>query len=311
MHRILFILWIVQAVSDRTTANAVVQVLNAASGASTVTLQTQNSETRGASAVETTRTLSGATVIESAQTNNSATESEPPNDSPLQTQNDATERGPSTIQAQNNTTERRLSNTAMLRTQNDTTGRGLRDMIRNLAHRLGKLEDLRTLYASRYSTLKNGFKALSRSTDTLTSQINNHISTVVAFHASWLDSTPTLSAQVLKYLNVLLNVGNAYSNDTGKFTAPRAGLYYFTATSAPGAMSTSTTFDLVVDSMGSAELFSLGYNTPYREYYSQSTIQGIVHLSEGQQVWVKASHPGDVYNSDYCTFSGFLLTLDV
>jgi hypothetical protein len=138
----------------------------------------------------------------------------------------------------------------------------------------------------------------------------NPIPAVVAFHAYWLDGNPTMYEQVLQYRSVSLNLGDAYNNNTGKFTAPRAGMYYFAVTSTPGAPNTGTMFNLVVDSFGSEELFLLGYNTPYMGYYSQSTIQGLVHLNESQEVWVKSSHPGDVYNSDYCTFSGFLLASD-
>lgn len=210
------------------------------------------------------------------------------------------------LQTLNDVTESELS-AEIPEIQNDAPefiqapGNDQRTSVRTLSRRLLRLENQLTALRTNYRGLRFRIKSLEDSATT-----NYTASPVVAFHASWVSGAPTSSMQVLKYTSISLNVGNAYSNVTGKFTAPRAGIYYFAVTNTPGKIGTSNIFELATNEA----LYSLGYNTPYEGYYSQSTIQGIIHLNAGQEIWVKASHFGDVYNSEYCTFSGFLLASD-
>ncbi len=313
MHRIILIMWIAQAASGNISsisANEIIRTLND---------DVESAQSNAETTIQPPNTESGSSVRGNVtrQTLDNATESEPSDDWNISSNEimqtldfaaESSERPDVAMRTLNATAGGETSNVARLRTFNTSNGRELRAVLRNYAYHLDGLEKRQKSDKLRFWALKHKVKLLETKTAMLESRIGSHASTVVAFHASWLDGTPTVSAQVLKYLGVSLNIGNAYSNDTGKFTAPRAGIYYFATTNTPGAYETAKIFELVVDSV---DLFSLGYNTPYREYYSQSTIQGLVHLNAGQEVWVKASHPGDVYNSEYCTFSGFLLASDI
>ena len=55
----------------------------------------------------------------------------------------------------------------------------------------------------------------------------------VAFHAWMSSSLTTTSQQTLICDEVIINMGGAYSSQTGIFTAPVTGLYCFMATSGP------------------------------------------------------------------------------
>jgi hypothetical protein len=319
MHRIVLIMWIAISVSGDAVSSTMTRALDSAIEIGSSTSETLTGTTEsGSSNVEMLQTLTGTTErgpsnVEMLQTLTSTTESGSSNVEMLQTLTDTTENEPSNVkvsQSLNYTTDNTSSNFEILRSQNNITVNELRAAVNNMALRIDGLKTREISYKNQFRKLRYSIKLLEKTIATIKSQNSNQIPAVVAFHADWLDGNPTQYEQVLQYRSVSLNLGDAYDNNTGKFTAPRAGIYHFAVTSTPGAPNTGTIFNLVVDSIGSEELFLLGYNTPYMGYYSQSTIQGLVHLNESQEVWVKSSHPGDVYNSDYCTFSGFLLASD-
>ncbi|XP_028415483.1 complement C1q tumor necrosis factor-related protein 3-like [Dendronephthya gigantea] len=56
--------------------------------------------------------------------------------------------------------------------------------------------------------------------------------TLIAFQATLTSSNigPNYTDGAIKFIDVALNIGNGYNPSTGKFTAPTAGLYQFTAT---------------------------------------------------------------------------------
>jgi hypothetical protein len=102
---------------------------------------------------------------------------------------------------------------------------------------------------------------------------------------------------------VWTNVGNGYNPNTGKFTAPKSGLYQIsgTVTSESGKYLHVYLFK---NEKQTVILFSgLGYAT--------GTVNIVLKLQKGETVYMKHHNSTETIfsNSDvYCVFSGFLIS---
>ena len=102
---------------------------------------------------------------------------------------------------------------------------------------------------------------------------------------------------------VWTNIGNGYNPNTGKFTAPKSGLYQISGTvmSAPGKYLHVYLFK---NDKQTVSLFSgLGYVT--------GTVNIVFKLQEGETVYMKHHNKTQTIYSDssvYCVFSGFLIS---
>jgi len=130
----------------------------------------------------------------------------------------------------------------------------------------------------------------------------------VAFHALLEgNEQPHLGRdQIIKYNHTVYNAGHGYDAIQGVFTAPKAGIYIFSASITSAANEQSTFWaELTKDDTPLARLNV--YGRP--GVADQSSVTVVSHLAEGQQVWVKVIEGSDVsaWGDKYSYFTGFLL----
>ncbi|XP_076874623.1 complement C1q-like protein 4 [Brachyhypopomus gauderio] len=116
-------------------------------------------------------------------------------------------------------------------------------------------------------------------------------------------------SDVLKFDDVVTNVGNYYEPSTGKFTCPLPGIYYFTYhVLMRGGDGTSMWADLKKNGQVRASAIAQDADQNY-DYASNSVI---LHLDVGDEVCVQLDggkvHGGNT--NKYSTFSGFLIYPD-
>ncbi|CAG06752.1 unnamed protein product [Tetraodon nigroviridis] len=116
-------------------------------------------------------------------------------------------------------------------------------------------------------------------------------------------------SEILKFDDVVTNVGNYYEPSTGKFTCPLPGIYYFTYhVLMRGGDGTSMWADLKKNGQVRASAIAQDADQNY-DYASNSVI---LHLDVGDEVCVQLDggkvHGGNT--NKYSTFSGFLIYPD-
>ncbi|GAA6219771.1 complement C1q-like protein 2 [Lates japonicus] len=115
--------------------------------------------------------------------------------------------------------------------------------------------------------------------------------------------------EVLRFDDVVTNLGNHYDPTTGKFTCQVSGIYYFTYhVLMRGGDGTSMWADLCKNGQVRASAIAQDADQNY-DYASNSVV---LHLDSGDEIYVKLdggkAHGGN--NNKYSTFSGFLLYPD-
>ena len=126
-----------------------------------------------------------------------------------------------------------------------------------------------------------------------------------AFHASTngSGSASYFTPGVVVFPHADVNVGSCYSTSTGKFTAPIAGTYYFSA--------------LMLSNINTRLFFHLRKNNStingtYIETvsnsgeYQSAMSDCVITLAANDLVHVQLT-TNDAYGSQYCSFKGFLL----
>ncbi|XP_059583419.1 complement C1q-like protein 2 [Alligator mississippiensis] len=121
--------------------------------------------------------------------------------------------------------------------------------------------------------------------------------------------SPHEGYEVLKFDDVVTNLGNHYEPATGKFTCQVRGIYFFTYhILMRGGDGTSMWADLCKNGQVRASAIAQDADQNY-DYASNSVV---LHLDSGDEVYVKLdggkAHGGN--NNKYSTFSGFLLYPD-
>ncbi|XP_075995093.1 complement C1q-like protein 2 [Genypterus blacodes] len=115
--------------------------------------------------------------------------------------------------------------------------------------------------------------------------------------------------EVLRFDDVVTNLGNHYDPTTGKFTCQVSGIYYFTYhVLMRGGDGTSMWADLCKNGQVRASAIAQDADQNY-DYASNSVV---LHLDSGDEIYIKLdggkAHGGN--NNKYSTFSGFLLYPD-
>ncbi|XP_056389619.1 complement C1q-like protein 2 isoform X2 [Hyla sarda] len=121
--------------------------------------------------------------------------------------------------------------------------------------------------------------------------------------------SPHEGYELLKFDDVVTNVGNHYDQSTGKFTCQVPGIYYFTYhILMRGGDGTSMWADLCKNGQVRASAIAQDADQNY-DYASNSVV---LHLDSGDEIYVKLdggkAHGGN--NNKYSTFSGFILYPD-
>jgi hypothetical protein len=124
----------------------------------------------------------------------------------------------------------------------------------------------------------------------------------VAFQATELDDWNPPRDTPLVFSNLKYNEGVSYSNVTGYFTAPTAGVYYFIGSVMANEANTCVRFYLYVDNT------QINWNRACSD--GVTSVQGVVHLQAGQRVWVRSNGDHEYYGT-VCAFTGFLLSPDL
>ncbi|XP_028249560.1 complement C1q-like protein 2 isoform X2 [Parambassis ranga] len=115
--------------------------------------------------------------------------------------------------------------------------------------------------------------------------------------------------EVLRFDDVVTNLGNHYDATTGKFTCQVSGIYYFAYhVLMRGGDGTSMWADLCKNGQVRASAIAQDADQNY-DYASNSVV---LHLDSGDEIYVKLdggkAHGGN--NNKYSTFCGFLLYPD-
>ncbi|XP_030631350.1 complement C1q-like protein 3b [Chanos chanos] len=115
--------------------------------------------------------------------------------------------------------------------------------------------------------------------------------------------------EVLKFDDVVTNLGNHYDPTTGKFTCSIPGIYYFVYhVLMRGGDGTSMWADLRKNNQVRASAIAQDADQNYD--YASNTV--ILHLEPGDEIYIKLdggkAHGGN--NNKYSTFSGFMIYAD-
>ncbi|XP_072219569.1 complement C1q-like protein 3b [Leuresthes tenuis] len=115
--------------------------------------------------------------------------------------------------------------------------------------------------------------------------------------------------EVLKFDDVVTNLGNHYDPSTGKFTCSIPGIYFFVYhVLMRGGDGTSMWADLCKNEQVRASAIAQDADQNY-DYASNSVV---LHLEPGDEIYIKLdggkAHGGN--NNKYSTFSGFMLYAD-
>uniref|UniRef100_A0A3B4U9W4 Complement C1q like 2 n=1 Tax=Seriola dumerili TaxID=41447 RepID=A0A3B4U9W4_SERDU len=140
-----------------------------------------------------------------------------------------------------------------------------------------------------------------RETDSMNSTTNSFR---IAFYVGL--KNPHEGYEVLRFDDVITNLGNHYDPSTGKFTCHVSGIYFFTYhVLMRGGDGTSMWADLCKNGQVRASAIAQDADQNY-DYASNSAV---LHLDSGDEVYVKLdggkAHGGN--NNKYSTFSGFIL----
>ncbi|KAK3606615.1 hypothetical protein CHS0354_018004 [Potamilus streckersoni] len=107
--------------------------------------------------------------------------------------------------------------------------------------------------------------------------------------------------EIVRFDTVLHNEGNGFNKETGIFTCPLSGTYFFTV-SVTTRPSSGAYVHLIVNGKVKGNSFSFGSGS-----YDQGSISSIVRCEAGYNVWVSAYGASEPYWDYYTSFSGFLL----
>nr|QBA18398.1 VIgL family C1q-related protein 1 isoform 2 [Littorina littorea] len=129
-------------------------------------------------------------------------------------------------------------------------------------------------------------------------------SLLVCFHAM-LTSHFTGSG-TLKPFTAITNAGDAFTESTGIFTAPRNGTYFFAGSTGTGRA--DKWVDMFLSKEGVAVSRALTYQ--YSTFKTMGSVQATLFLAAGQRVWLGSATAITHYIADTTSFSGFLIHAD-
>jgi hypothetical protein len=127
----------------------------------------------------------------------------------------------------------------------------------------------------------------------------------VAFNAHRNSGGDTAYSNTIVFNSTTVNIGNGFNTNTGKFTAPVSGTYFFNTTCLTTSNSTSNDLQIRVDdtniAQGRVDVSSSAHNSV--------SVTVIATLTENQVVSVYNAGGDGFYGStgNYNTFCGYLI----
>ena len=124
---------------------------------------------------------------------------------------------------------------------------------------------------------------------------------IPAFSASRSKPKSLGPGEIILFDKVWTNVGNGYNPNTGKFTAPKSGLYQISSTVMSPAGKLLHVY-LFKNDKQTVSLYT-GYAT--------GTVNIVFKLQKGETVYMKHHNSTETIfsnNDVYCVFSGFLIS---
>lgn len=108
---------------------------------------------------------------------------------------------------------------------------------------------------------------------------------------------------VVKFNQVLLNEGNGYSGETGIFTAPDDGVYFFDWT-----ITVDNGDEFHTEIVRNGSVFGYSYcGSRGQNFARPCTATGRIKLKRGDKVWIRTSGRGADAHPKYTTFGGHRL----
>ncbi|XP_045174427.2 complement C1q-like protein 2 [Mercenaria mercenaria] len=160
--------------------------------------------------------------------------------------------------------------------------------------------------------LESQVHKLQSQIQTLQSQLNNITVAAaknqqqVAFSGRLQNNLPLSgSTAIVKFENVITNIGNAYSQTTGIFHCPISGLYLFTGNILSDAVG--------FISMGiyqNGRLIARPYTGAGVHEHESGSDTVVVHANVGDEIYAKDLGGSSVYLDQYSLFTGVLLKAD-
>ncbi len=214
------------------------------------------------------------------------------------------------LEAADTITEQRLNN--LETTVNGTTPDDLTERVVNLENitssqqnDIDKLEVKDVVHDNDIAALENVDTGLEQRISQLEDgKIISNVS--VGFHARL--TTANLPRDTpIPYGDVLVNVGNRYSPDTGIFTAHIAGLYYFQQYWVMDYRYTQV-LRIYKNNVIQCSSYGNSYGSGDYDYdYNSPSCSAVIELQPGDEVYVTSNNGVPVYGSVYTGFTGFLI----
>ncbi|XP_028261664.1 cerebellin-1-like [Parambassis ranga] len=182
----------------------------------------------------------------------------------------------------------------------------------NLLIRFGAMEETLRHVETRLENSERRLEQCETQCQTIDNQIldlqhkgANEVIFSAALGAGNVPVGPFKTDTILIYRRVIVNVGGAYSNFTGIFAAPVAGVYYFSFFFHAGGENKVKLLlykngDIIVEAQENYSWYDTADNGGNAVF---------LELQRGDQVYVLLVAGAHVWGSDYSTtFSGFLVT---
>ncbi|BFZ00276.1 hypothetical protein BsWGS_03315 [Bradybaena similaris] len=127
----------------------------------------------------------------------------------------------------------------------------------------------------------------------------------VAFSASFGRSQYFLTDQLAPFTRVYTNLGNAYDNNTGVFTAPKTGVYVFSLF-AHAQFDKAFCFRIFHNDVRTVSVCGRSAGS-----HAASANSVVLQVKSGDKIYAKAMHDSYIYENEqnsYSTFNGYLIS---